>query len=139
MNIDLAKLTRKNNISAYLFLAAAILCGLSLVFFAFVFTLIFGSISAIFSGVAGVGDNGFYITDAWELYAIFFICVLMVFLQIAAFGLIKAESRYGRIVGIVTFIVTILTFTPFALLLIYPFAFLIGNDGKYFYQHLSKK
>ena len=139
MSESLADAVRKNNISAYWFLVAASLTGLILIVAAWIFIIIFGSIKAIFSGVVGTNENGFYIHESWKLYLFLLLGIAGWFSQIAAFGLMKIKSRHGRIVGIASFVLTLVLFTPLALLLVYPFAFLVGYDGKYFYQQLNKK
>ncbi len=49
------------------------------------------------------------------------------------FRIVIRLSNYNAVV------LTLVLFTPLALLLVYPFAFLVGYDGKYFYQQLNKK
>lgn len=132
------ELVRKNNIAAFWFLTTAILSVLLLIFMCFVFTMIFGSINAIFASLGGKAENGFSVAALWQLYAVFFLCVGAIVSQFTAFWLIKTRSRFGRIAGIVSFFLTVLIFTPLSLLLIYPFAFLLGNNGKYIYQNLSE-
>ena len=134
-----ARLIKKNNISAYLFLVTAILCSIALAFFVFVFALIFGSINALFFSLGGNSENSFHLAELWQLYLFAFVSAAAIILQVAAFGFVKTKSPYGRIAGIGAFALTLLVFTPFALVLIYPFAFLVGNEGKYLYQSLKNK
>ena len=136
---DNERLIRKNNIAAYLFLAGAIISSLLLLFMVFVFALIFGSINAIFQSVGGHADNGFYAGDIWQLYLFGLLVVTGIVAQFAAFVMIKIRSRYGRVAGIASCVLSLVLFTPVVLLLIYPFAFLVGNEGKYFYKYLIKK
>ena len=136
---DNQRLLKKNNISAYLFLAGGTVSALLLMFMAFVFMLIFGSITALFQSVGGKAENGFYASDIWQLYLFGLFAVVCVIAQLTAFVLMKMRSRYGRVVGIVACVLSLISFTPVVLLLIYPFAFLVGNEGKYFYRYLIKK
>ena len=136
---DSERLIKKNNVSAYLFLISGVVSALLLMFMAFVFILIFGSITALFQGLGGKAENGFYASGIWQLYLFGLFAVVCVIAQLTAFVLMKIRSRYGRVAGIVSFVLSLISFTPVVLLLIYPFAFLIGNEGKYFYKFLIKK
>ena len=85
------------------------------------------------------GETSGFLYASKQLYGVWILCGLAFTAQMLAFGLIKRKSKYGRMAGITAFFVVLLTFPPLAFVLIYPFAFLIGNNGKYFYRHLIEK
>ena len=118
-------LAKKNNISAYLFLATAIL------------TLLGSALIILFllamSNPFLMGAEDSSIMDVTILLLSLF-CVITVASQIAGFILMKKRSRNARIAAFIAVILTIVTFAPFVVILIYPLVFLLGEDGKSFYK-----
>lgn len=123
--MDETALAKKNNISAYLFLATAILTLLGSV-------LIILFLLAM-SNPFLMGAKGSSIMDTiLALVALF--CVITVASQIAGFILMKKRSPRARIAAFLAVILTVVTFAPFVVFLIYPLVFLLGEEGKNFYK-----
>jgi uncharacterized membrane protein len=118
-------LAKKNNISAYLFLATAILTLLGSV----LIILFLLAMSNPF--LTGPKDSSI-MNGTIIVLALF--CVITVASQIAGFILMKKRARNARIAAFVAVILTVVTFAPFVVLLIYPLVFLLGDEGKNFYK-----
>lgn len=139
----LLKLEKKNKTSAVFFLAGAATVFLITAGFILIFMFLFGALQAIFSGVLGsraAGDASSIIFQMLETFWVFvvFAAAAIVPQIIAGVAMLK-RRHWARAAGIAAFFVTLLTFTPVALLLVYPLVFLLGNDGKYLYKDLINK
>lgn len=117
-------LDKKNKISAYLFLITAIL------------TLIGGALSTFYILAAInpllMGAQDASIVNVTISFLVVF-CIVAAASQIAAFFMIKGRSKNARVIAFAAFLLTLVTFTPLALVLIYPLIFLLGKEGKNFY------
>jgi hypothetical protein len=124
--MDETALARKNNISAYLFLGTAVLTFLGTILM-FLFTLFF---------VTDIITPHYFMPPLYKIavFLLDFLCVAAVSAQVAGYYLIVKRSRHARIGAIVALILTLLTFTPLAVILIYPLVFLLGDEGKNFYK-----
>jgi len=138
------KLNKKNKTSAVLFLTGAGAVLIVTLLVVFVFMLLFGILQAIFSGAigsraAGVSVSSVLLDITSQFWVLFIFSAVAIVAQIIAGAAMLKKRSWARTAGIVAFSITLITFMPVALILIYPFVFLLGNDGKYLYKTLIKK
>lgn len=140
------KTLRRNKISAWVFFASAIFTIVLTIIFVGMFVMIFGMSQVVIDSGMKVTFGDTYTSQPTEfsgflyaskqLYIVWILCAVAFVAQIAAFALMIKKSKFGRPIGIAAFVIAALSFPPTAPVLIYPFAFLIGNDGKYLYRNL---
>lgn len=124
--MDEAALSRKNNISANLFLVAAVLMFLGTIL-TFLFTLFF---------VTDIINPHYFMPPLYKIafFLLDFLCVAAVAALVAGYYLIKNRSRHARTAAVISLVLTFFTFAPLVVILIYPLVFLLGDEGKNFYK-----
>ena len=136
------KLDRKNKTSAVFFFAGAAAVFVITALFILFFMFVFGALQATFDGILGnraAGDTGSILFQMLKSFWVFIVFALAAIApQIVAGIAMLKKLRWARTAGIAAFFLTLMAFTPVALLLIYPLVFLLGNDGKYLYKTLIK-
>lgn len=137
------KLDKKNKTSAVFFLIGAVAVFIITFLFIAVFMFLFGALQATFAGVLGnraAGDIGSILLQMLKSFWVFILFAAVAIVpQIVAGAAMLKKLPWARTAGIAAFFIALITFTPVALLLIYPLVFLLGNDGKYLYKNLILK
>lgn len=135
-------LERKNKRAGVFLLAGAAAVFVIAVLFILFFIFVFGALQATFDGILGsraASDTTpilFEMLKAFWIFAVFALAAIAS--QIVAGVAMLKKLRWARAAGIAAFFIALITFTPVALVLIYPLVFLLGNDGKYLYKTLIK-